>query len=385
MTTCAALVVAAGRGNRFGTSTPKQYADLAGVSIIRHSLSTLSAHPQISCVQSVIHTDDQELFNQASEGLGLAPPVFGGETRQQSVRSGLEALADLNPNYVLVHDGARPNVQSDTIDRVIAALADGATGAIPVVPIRDSLKRINAKSQIIGAIPRDNLVRAQTPQGFKFQSLLSAHQNCDDPMLTDDAAVMQQAGFETTTVRGDEGNVKVTDTADLHRLAEAISETRTGSGFDVHRFGPGDGVTIGGVFIPMDKALVGHSDADVLLHAATDAILGALGNEDIGVHFPPSDPTFKDSDSKLFLTFAMERLREQMGSLTHLDATLICERPKISQARDQIRTSVAAIADVPVSRISIKATTTEGLGFTGRGEGIACQAVATIRTPSVSY
>ncbi|MDG2243771.1 MAG: 2-C-methyl-D-erythritol 4-phosphate cytidylyltransferase [Rhodospirillaceae bacterium] len=385
MTTCAALVIAAGRGARFGTSTPKQYAELAGHSVIRHALSTLSAHPQISCVQSVIHPDDQELFNQASEGLSLAPPVFGGETRQQSVRSGLEALADLNPNYVLVHDGARPNVQSDTIDRVIAALAKGATGAIPAVPIRDSLKSIDAKFQITRAIPRENLVRAQTPQGFKFRSLLSAHQNCDDPLLTDDAAVMQQAGFETTTVQGDEGNVKITDKADLHRLAEAISETRTGIGFDVHRLGPGDGVTLGGIFIPMNKALVGHSDADVLLHAATDAILGALGDGDIGVHFPPSDPKYKDSDSRIFLTFAMERLRAQKGSLNHLDATLICEHPKISQVRDQIRASVAAINVVPVSRISIKATTTEGLGFTGRGEGIACQAIATIRVPTVAY
>ncbi len=346
MTTCAALVVAAGRGTRFGASTPKQYADLAGMPVMRHALMAFSEHPEISHVQSVIHPDDHQQFADAGAGLTLAAPVFGGETRQQSVRLGLEALADIKPDFVLVHDSARPNIKPETIDRVIAALSGGAPGAIPVIPISDSLKSIGNESQIMGSIPRDNTVRAQTPQGFRFQTLLAAHQRCQDTSLTDDAAVMQHEGFDVIAVPGDPDNIKITETADLLRMADNFMETRIGSGFDVHRFGPGNGVTLGGVFIPMDKALIGHSDADVLLHASTDAILGAIGDGDIGVHFPPTDPTFKDAGSSLFLSFAMERLRAQMGALIHLDVTVICEHPKLSPFRDQIRNSIALVADV---------------------------------------
>lgn len=350
--------------------------------VIRHALMAFSGHPDVSHVQAVIHPDDHQKFTEAASGLALAAPVFGGETRQQSVRLGLEALSDINPDFVLVHDGARPNVKAETIDHVIAALSIGAPGAVPIVPIRDSLKKVGDGSQITDSVPRDNIVRAQTPQGFQFQALLAAHQRLDGQSLTDDSAVMENAGFIVTTVEGDESNTKITDAADLRIMNDSLMETRTGSGFDVHRFGSGDGVTLGGVFIPMDKALIGHSDADVLLHAATDAILGALGDGDIGIHFPPTDQAFKDAGSSLFLKFAMERLRALMGALIHLDVTVICEQPKLSTVRDQIRTSIASIADVPVSRISVKATTTEGLGFTGRGEGIACQAIATVRAPA---
>ena len=385
MTTCAALVVAAGRGTRFGASRPKQYADLAGMPVIRHALMAFTEHSAISHIQPVIHPDDLQEFTEATSNLPIMAPVFGGETRQQSVRLGLEALADINPDFVLVHDGARPNIKSDTIDGVIAALSSGAPGAIPVVPIPDSLKTVDDESLITDSVSRDNLVRAQTPQGFQYRALIAAHQRCDSQSLTDDAAVLQSAGLNVTTVAGDEGNLKITDSSDLRRMADSLMETRTGTGFDVHRFGPGDGVTLGGVFIPMDKALIGHSDADVLLHAATDAILGAMSDGDIGVHFPPTDPTFKDAGSSLFLAFAMERLRAQMGTLIHLDVTVICERPKLSLVRDQVRTSIASIADVSVSRISVKGTTTEGLGFTGRGEGIACQAVATIRAIPIAH
>ncbi len=378
MTSCAALVVAAGRGSRFGSAVPKQYADLGGSAVVRHSLRALSDHPRVSRVVPVIHPDDHAVFAEAAKGLPIASPVLGGATRQESVRLGLDALSIDPPDVVLVHDGARPHVPSDLIDRVLGGLSEHA-GVIPVMPVAETLKRVGNDGVITETVSRDGVVRAQTPQGFHFSVLREAHAQCAGQSLTDDAAILEANGHSVQTVAGDEANIKVTTKNDLQRVADAMSETRTAMGFDVHRFGPGDGVTLGGVFIPMDKSLLGHSDADVVLHAATDAILGALGDGDIGVHFPPSDVSYKDAPSSMFLIFAADRLRAQAGQLVHLDLTIICERPKLVAVRDDMRVSIAQIAGVSPQRISVKATTTEGLGFTGRGEGIACQAVATVK------
>lgn len=384
MSSCAALVVAAGRGSRFGGPVPKQYAELGGQPVIRHTLNALVSHPAIGAVQAVIHPDDQAQFAAAAEGIAVRPAVFGGATRQESVRLGLDALSEHAPDWVLVHDGARPHVASGVIDRVIGALRESAAGVIPVIPVSETLKRIDDNACITETVSRESIVRAQTPQGFQFTTLKDAHARATGQSFTDDAAVLEASGFPVVTVPGDIDNIKVTDIGDLLRVADLMCETRTGMGFDVHRFGPGDGVTLGGVFIPMDKALIGHSDADVVLHAVTDAILGALSDGDIGVHFPPSDETYRGAPSRMFLEFAMERLRALAGELKHLDITVICERPKLSPVRAAMRESIAGIAGVSVNRISLKATTTEGLGFTGRGEGIACQAIATVRAlPSV--
>ncbi len=382
MTTIAALVVAAGRGTRFGSVLPKQYAMLAGKPVIRHALDAFTANSQIDVVLAVIHPDDHLEYASATDGAALLPPVHGGSTRQESVKLGLEALAEFKPDFVLVHDGARPIVSNEIIDRVISTLLNGADGVLPVLLIAETLKRIDETGHVTDTVDRTNVTRAQTPQGFKFQKLFDAHQNCSGQSLTDDAAVLEQAGLRVATVAGDPDNIKITEQQDLHTTLQSLMETRIGSGFDVHRFGDGDGVTLGGVFIPMDKSLLGHSDADVMLHAATDAILGALGDGDIGVHFPPTNAEYKGASSDRFLSFAIDRLDQRGGALVHLDITVICEAPKLSPHRDKVQKSIAAIARVPDSRISVKATTTEGLGFTGRKEGIACQAIATIKVPT---
>lgn len=379
MTSCAAIIVAAGRGARFGDPLPKQYASVANVPMLRHSLAAFSKHPDISRVVPVIHPEDHAHFETAANGLSPMTAVAGGETRQDSVRLGLESLMEEPPDWILVHDGARPNPGRAVIDRVMGALKDGAAGVIPVLPIPDTVKRLSSDNSITETLPRDGLARAQTPQGFVFSALLQAHQSFAGEAFTDDAAVFEKAGHTVTTVTGDEANIKVTDKSDMAALMDALTEIRTGTGFDVHRFEPGDRLILGGIEIPFEKRLAGHSDADVVLHAITDALLGALADGDIGVHFPPTDPSFADAPSEVFVQFAMERLRQRLGTLVHVDLTIICERPKVSPHRDAMRQRIADILDVPASRVSVKATTTEGLGFTGRSEGIACQASVTIK------
>ncbi len=376
MTRCAVLVVAAGRGQRFGGSLPKQYAPLKGERLLHRTLRAFTSHPNISRVLVAIHPDDSAIFAETAVGLEVQS-VFGGATRQDSVLRGLEALADDPPDYVLVHDGARPMISARLIDAVIDGLST-AEGTLPVVPVVDTLKKVDGDA--VGAtVPRDQLVRAQTPQGFRFSAILAAHRKYAGESLTDDAAVMERAGQRVITVIGDEANVKVTTMDDLARLTAVLSETRIGQGFDVHKFGPGDHVTLCGVKVPHANALEGHSDADVALHAATDAILGAIGAGDIGQHFPPSDEKWRGAPSDKFIQHAHELLTQQGGSLVHLDITIICERPKVGPHRQAMVNSVARILGVGGGRISVKATTTEGLGFTGRGEGIAAQAVATVR------
>lgn len=362
---------------------PKQYRNLCGRTVLRHALEAFDAHPGISHVQAVIHPDDAPDFAAAADGLGLPEPIHGGETRQDSVRLGLEAVAGGNPANVLIHDGARPLVSAALISRVIEALAT-SDGAIPALPVHDTLKRIEG-ARIGETVTRDNLVRAQTPQGFHFDAILRAHHAARGQSLTDDAAVAEAFGLSVVTVPGAEDNLKITREEDLERAAHILGaglvETRMGTGFDVHRFADGDAVQIGGISIPHSHALAGHSDADVALHALTDALLGTIADGDIGSHFPPSDPQWRGAASDIFLRHAVGLLHARDGRLVHADLTIICEAPKIGPHRDAMRTRIAEILGTEPGRISVKATTTEGLGFTGRNEGIAAQACVTVEMP----
>jgi len=378
-----ALVVAAGRGERFGGALPKQYEVLAGRPLLRHSLAALAAHPGIAGVRAVINMDDLALYQAAAEGLGLLAPVAGGASRQESARQGLESLAELAPERVLIHDGARPLVPAPVVDRVLRAL-DGAPGAIAALPVTDTLKR-EENGLSAGTVPRAGLWQAQTPQGFRYAEILAAHREAAGAELTDDAAVAERSGLSVALVQGSPRNLKVTTPDDLARAEAYLAggaggpgEARVGSGFDVHRFGPGDHVNLCGLRIPHDQALLGHSDADVALHALTDAILGALGAGDIGQHFPPSDPRWRGADSALFLRHARDLVVERGGRILNVDLTVICERPKLAPHRTEMVARLAELLELEAGRVSVKATTTEGLGFTGRGEGIAAQAAATV-------
>ncbi len=382
-----AIVVAGGRGLRAGGDLPKQYRDLAGRPVIRPSLAVLAVHPAIDVVQPVIHADDAERFRMAAAGLDVLPPVFGGATRQASVRAGLEALQTHGPELVLVHDAARPFASPSLITRAIgAARASGA--AIPAIAVSDTVKSVDPSGAVTGTVDRAQLRLVQTPQAFAFAMLLDAHRRAhaagrED--FSDDAALVEWAGQTVTTFEGEPGNMKITTADDFARLEAtqlaALSDIRTGSGTDVHVFGDGDHVTLGGVRIPHERGLSGHSDADVVLHALVDAILGALADGDIGAHFPPSDPQWRGAASDRFLAFAVERVRARGGRIAHLDATVVCEAPRIGPHRDAMRARIAEIAGVAPDRVAVKATTSEKLGFAGRGEGIVAFATATIRLP----
>lgn len=384
MTTCTALIVAGGTGQRFGAERPKQYLDLAGKPILRRTVEAFLGHPAVSSVQLVIDPAWREFYDTAVAGLDLPEPVSGGATRQDSVRNGLEAIAARGGcDRVLIHDAARPLIDAATITAVIAAL-DATPGAIAAVPVADTLKR-GAAGTVTGTVDRDGLWRAQTPQGFRFPLILDAHRAAAGLALTDDAAVAERAGLAVALVPASEENFKVTTPDDLVRasrlLMASLGDVRTGSGYDVHRFTDGDFVTLCGLRVPHDQGLDGHSDADVGLHALTDAILGALAAGDIGSHFPPSDPQWRGADSAKFLRHAADLVAARGGIIAHADITIICERPKIGPHRTAMTSRVAGILGIAVDRVSVKATTTERLGFTGRGEGIAAQAVATIRLP----
>jgi len=384
MTDAVALVVAAGRGSRMGGGPPKQYRSLGGQPLLRHALARFAGHPRISGVRAVIHADDRAAYAKAVAGLALDEPVPGGATRQESVLRGLESLSRRAPRYVLIHDGARPFVDGATIDRVLDALEE-VPGAIAALPVIDTLKRGDDGAAIVATLDRSGLWRAQTPQGFHYTEILAAHRRFAGSELTDDAAVAERGGLAVRLVAGSPDNVKITTAEDLARgerwLAGAGGETRVGQGFDVHRFCPGDHVMLGGVRIAHDRGLAGHSDADAGLHAVTDALLGALGAGDIGSHFPPSDPRWRGADSAAFLRHAGALLAAREGRIVNLDLTVICETPKIGPHRAAMAARIAEILDIDAARVAVKATTTEGLGFTGRGEGIAAQAVATLRLP----
>ena len=379
--TVAALIVAAGRGTRAGPGAPKQYRLLAGESVLRRTLRAFARHPGIDMVLAVIHPDDRQAYDEAAIGLPkLLAPCMGGPTRQSSVLLGLETLAAASPTRVLIHDGARPLVSPAIISRSIEAL-DAHAGALVALPVTDTIRR--ATGELAGeTVPRDGLWRAQTPQAFRFPAILAAHRQAAGGEMTDDVAVAAAAGIEVAMIEGDEANMKITSADDLsraERLLEATAEYRTGTGYDVHRFGEGDHVMLCGVRIPHTHGLVGHSDADAGLHALTDAILGAIGEGDIGQHFPPSDPQWKGASSDRFLAHAAELAARAGARVVNVDVTFICERPKIGPWREAMRARLAEILRIDISRISVKATTTEGLGFTGRSEGLAAQALANLR------
>jgi 2-C-methyl-D-erythritol 4-phosphate cytidylyltransferase / 2-C-methyl-D-erythritol 2,4-cyclodiphosphate synthase len=376
---CIALVVAAGRGQRFGGGMPKQYRLLGGEPVLRHSLRAFAAHAGVDAVRAVIHPDDRDLYDRAAAGLDLLTPVHGGETRQDSVRLGLESLSTAAPDRVLIHDAARPFIDEGIIARAIGAL-DSFEGALPAVPVSDTLKR-GEDGRVAATVERAGLWRAQTPQGFRYAAILAAHGHFAGQELTDDAAVAERAGLAVALVEGTEENFKVTTNDDLERAERllAAGDVRTGMGFDVHRFGSGDRVMLCGVPVPCDGGLEGHSDADVGLHALTDALLGAIAAGDIGGHFPPGDDRWRGASSDIFLGRAGELVAERGGVVANVDVTVICERPKVAPYRDEMVARIAGILHIPLDRVSIKGTTTERLGFTGRGEGIAAQAVATVR------
>ncbi len=380
----AALIVSGGSGTRAGGGLPKQYRRLAGIPVLRRSIDAFRACPQISRVQVVIGAGHEAEFEQATAGAPIAPPVPGGETRQDSVGRGLAALANVNPDFVLIHDAARPLVSQRIIESVIAELRSGAQAVVPLLPVPDSLRRLGDDG-VGPSVPRDGLCRAQTPQGFPYQLIRSVHERFVGQAASDDVTLAELAGMRIVAVAGEEANFKVTTAADFNfaeRLLAGASETRTGAGFDVHRFVAGDHVWLCGVRIPHDRCLEGHSDADAGLHALTDAILGALAAGDIGEYFPPSEERWRGAPSRLFLEHAAELVRNIGGAIVHCDVTMICEWPKLAPHRDAMRASIAEILGLDISRISVKATTTEGLGFTGRGEGLAAQAIATIRMPA---
>ena len=383
----AAVVVAAGRGLRAGGGGPKQYRQVLGEPVIRLSLRTLAEHPAIAMVQPVIHPDDKALFEAAAAGLRLLEPVFGGATRQASVRAGLEALSARRPERVLVHDAARPFASPALILRGIESVPTGG-GAIPALAIADTVKTVDAAGTVTGTIEREKLRLVQTPQAFDFTALLEAHrraQAAGREDFTDDAALAEWAGIRIATFEGEAANLKLTTAEDFVRVGAsdlaALTDIRTGFGFDVHAFVPGDHVMLGGVRIPHAWGLSGHSDADVVLHALVDAILGALADGDIGVHFPPSDPQWRGASSDRFLAFAVERVRARGGRIAHLDVNVVAEAPRIGPHRDAMRARIAEIAGVSPDRVGIKATTSEKMGFTGRGEGMAAFATVTLRLP----
>jgi 2-C-methyl-D-erythritol 4-phosphate cytidylyltransferase/2-C-methyl-D-erythritol 2,4-cyclodiphosphate synthase len=385
----AAVIVAAGRGTRAaGGDLPKQFRRIGGETLLRRTLSMFVAHANVGRVQPVIHPEDIAYYRSSAAGIETLEPVFGGATRQASVRAGLEALSARAPDIVLIHDAARPFATPDLVSRAIEATA--ATGAaIPALTVTDTVKSVDAAGLVDKTIDRTTLRLVQTPQGFDFAALLDAHRRAAREDFTDDAALAEWAGMKVAVFAGEPGNIKITNAEDFARAEAmqftALGDIRTGTGIDVHAFGQstdfGDHVTLGGIRIAHGQALTGHSDADVALHALTDAILGALAEGDIGAHFPPSDAQWRGASSDRFLKFAIERVTARGGRIAHLDLTIVCEAPRIGPQRDAMRAAIAEIAGIDVSRVAVKATTSEKLGFTGRGEGIAAYATATVRLP----
>lgn len=376
----AALILAAGSGTRFGASQPKQFVGLGGAPLVARAARAFIAHPRIARVVLVGPAESLAAACPDFPESGLVP---GGATRQDSARAGLETLAADPPDAVLIHDAARPLVPARVIDAVCDALAEGAEAVLPALAVTDTLKRAEA-AVVTETVPRDGLWRVQTPQGFRFGSILAAHRAVAGQSLTDDGAVAEAAGIAVRLVPGSEENLKVTTPDDLARaeaLLGAHMTPRIGTGFDVHRFVPDRPLMLCGIHVPHPLGLAGHSDADVGIHALCDAIYGALAEGDIGTQFPPSDSAWKDADSALFLKHAVHRVAARGGRIVHADVTLICERPKIAPHAAAMRARLAALMGIDPGAVSVKATTTERLGFTGRGEGIAAQAAVTVLLP----
>lgn len=376
-----AIIVAAGGGTRAGGTVPKQFVPVAGKPMIAHSHAALSAHPKIDAVLIVVGAGQEDALQRAIPG---APSVPGGATRRESALAGLEAIAaDGGADRVLIHDAARPFLPHAVIDRLLTAL-DKGMGAVPVLPVADTLARGNG---VLGdMVPRASLFRIQTPQAFRFDAILAAHRRWpESEEATDDAQMARRDGAEVMLVEGDAVLEKVTYPSDFaaaeHQHAAGMT-ARSASGYDVHRLEVGEELWLGGIRIPHDKGLSGHSDADVALHAITDALLGTIAAGDIGMHFPPSDPQWRGANSAQFLQHAASLIGAQGGIIDFVDLTLVCEAPKIGPHRAAMRARIADLLALDIGQVSIKATTTERLGFTGRGEGIAAQATATIRVPA---
>jgi 2-C-methyl-D-erythritol 4-phosphate cytidylyltransferase/2-C-methyl-D-erythritol 2,4-cyclodiphosphate synthase len=374
-----ALIVAAGAGTRAGGDIPKQYAPIAGKTVLAHAIDALSAHPRIDEIRVVIGAGQERLYADAIGGRAIGAPVVGGASRRESVANGLAATQS---DQILIHDAARPFLPGEVIDRLLAAL-EQASGAVPVLPVADTLAE--AGDTLGPNAPRERLVRVQTPQAFHTDAIRAAHAAWDSGKeATDDAQIARAAGLTVKTVEGSPALDKLTFPADFaaaeQRLAAAMV-SRTAVGFDVHGFTQGDGLWIGGVRIPHGRALAGHSDADVGLHALTDALLGTIGDGDIGTHFPPSDPKWRGAASHLFLAHARDLIAARGGRIDHVDLTIICGAPKVGPHRAAIRARLAELLGLTETKISIKGTTTESLGFTGRREGVAAQAAATVRLP----
>src|ERR1700761_3279015 len=383
----AALIVAAGRGLRAGAGGPKQYRSVGGQPVIYRAMTPFCVHPSVSIVQPVVNPDDHAIFDDAVRGLRYAAPAKGGATRQASVHAGLEALAGQAPDIVLIHDAARPFVSAALISRAIDA-AEATGAAVPAIAVTDTTKQVVASGHVEATPDRARLRIAQTPQAFRFDVILDAHRRAardGRSDFTDDAALAEWAGLTVATFEGDPANMKLTTPEDFireeARLAASLGDIRTGTGYDVHAFGDGDHLMLCGVRVPHTRGFLAHSDGDVGLHALVDAILGALADGDIGSHFPPSDPQWKGAASDRFLKYAVDRVTARGGRISNLEVTLICERPKIGPLRDAMRARIAEIAGLDLSRVAVKATTSERLGFTGREEGIAAMASATIRLP----
>ena len=374
----AALIVAAGRGHRAGDGVPKQYRNLAGEPVLRRTIRAFHQHTSVDMIMVVIHPDDQIYFDQSNEEFSSLY-CNGGNNRNQSVRMGLKALAVYTPDRVLVHDGARPFISDELIGRLCDAL-DTSSAVVPGLPLTDAT--FTRDGEMIGqTVDRDGLVRVQTPQAFNYPALMAAFENIEAHVdYPDEASLMRAAGQAVQIVAGDTANIKLTFAEDFHMPSTTPQMiTVSGTGFDVHRLGPGKGVWLCGVEIPCPYALIGHSDADVGLHAVVDALLGAIGAGDIGQHFPPSDPQWKGAASSAFVEHALKLAEQAGGTPVHADITLICEHPKVGPYRDAMRTRVAGLLGIGATAVNIKATTSEGLGFTGRGEGIAAQAIVTVK------
>ena len=383
--TIAVIIVAAGRGSRAGSEHgPKQYRMIGGKSVLNRSMSAFTAHPHVDHIITVIHADDGAIYEASAPGSGkILPPVHGGKTRQASVFAGLQALSEINPDRVLIHDAARPFVDAGTMGRVIAAIGENC-GALPAIAVADTLKRVE-QGIVTDTIDRAQLYGAQTPQGFPYSGILAAHEkaaNAGRTDFTDDTALAQWEGMKIQVVEGASANQKLTTNEDILRADQTmnsqIPDIRTGHGYDVHALEPGSSVRLCGIDIAHTASLKGHSDADVGLHALTDALLGTIGDGDIGSHFPPSDPQWNGASSDRFLRHAVNLVHAAGGTITHLDTTIICEAPMIGPHREKMRAEIARICDLDVSRISVKATTNERIGFIGREEGIAALATATV-------
>ncbi|WP_313802060.1 bifunctional 2-C-methyl-D-erythritol 4-phosphate cytidylyltransferase/2-C-methyl-D-erythritol 2,4-cyclodiphosphate synthase [Sphingobium sp.] len=381
-----ALLVAAGQGSRAGGDIPKQFRLIGGKPVLAHAVDALARHPAIDDIVLVVGAGQESAAREALAGRPVAAIIQGADSRRGSVRAGLEHIASSGgAAHVLIHDAARPFIPDAVIDRLLCALAD-APGAIPALPVADTLVR-NENSLAGDVVDRDGLSRVQTPQAFHFDMILSAHRAWDSAReATDDAQILRHCGGDIILVAGDERLEKLTYAEDFLRAEarlRAVRSTRTGMGYDVHRLAANEELWLCGIRVPHERGLAGHSDADVAIHALVDALLGALAEGDIGSHFPPSDPQWRGVASSRFLEYAAERVAKRDGIIEHVDLTLICEAPKIGPYRQAMRSRIAEILGLSLDRVSVKATTTERLGFAGRREGIAAQAVATLSLPAL--